>query len=218
MKRKCFIFDLDGVIVDTAKFHYLAWKSIAKNFGINFTIEQNEELKGISRKKSLEKIIKWGNISLSKSEFQNAMGSKNKKYLEYISKIDSTEILPEVDRVLEFLIYKNQIISLGSASKNARAILKKLKLLKYFDFIVDGNDITTAKPDPEIFLKSAKLSQCDTSDCFVFEDSKAGIAAANNANMTSIGMGDKDILKNATFNFENFKVVSNQFLLNLIEK
>ena len=91
-------------------------------------------------------------------------------------------------------------------------------MLKFFDFIVDGNDITTAKPDPEIFLKSAKLSQCDPSDCFVFEDSIAGITAANNANMTSIGMGDKDILKNATFNFENFKVVSNQFLLNLIEK
>lgn len=218
MKKKCFIFDLDGVIVDTAKYHYLAWKSIAKNFGINFTSEQNEELKGISRKKSLEKIIKWGNISLSKAEFQNAMNSKNKKYLEYISKIGSSEILPEADRVLKFLIAKNQIISLGSASKNARAILKKLKLLKYFDFIVDGNDVTTAKPSPEIFLKSAKLSQCDPSDCFVFEDSKAGIMAANNANMTSIGMGDKNILKNASFNFENFKVVSNQFLLNLIEK
>ena len=218
MKRKCFIFDLDGVIVDTAKYHYLAWKSIAKNFGIDFTIEQNEELKGVSRKNSLEKILKWGNISLSKGEFENTMNSKNKKYLEYISKIDSSDILTEVDRVLKFLIYKNQIISLGSASKNARAILKKLKLLKYFDFIVDGNDITTAKPNPEIFLKSSKLSHCDPSDCFVFEDSQAGITAANNANMTSIGMGDKDILKNAAFNFENFKVISNQFLLNLIEK
>ena len=79
------------------------------------------------------------------------------------------------------------------------------------DFIVDGNDITTAKPNPEVFLKSAELSQWDPSDCFVFEDSIAGIIAANSANMTSIGMGDKDILKNATFNFENFKVVSNRF-------
>lgn len=218
MKKKCFIFDLDGVIVDTAKYHFLAWKSIAKQFGIDFTIEQNEELKGVSRKNSLQKIIKWGNISLSKAEFENAMSAKNKKYLEYISKIDSSEILADVDRVLKFLIAKNQIISLGSASKNARPILKKLKLLKCFDFIVDGNDITSAKPDPEIFLKSAKLSQCDPSDCFVFEDSIAGITAANNANMTSIGMGNNNILKNATFNFENFKGISNQFLLNLIEK
>ena len=218
MKKKCFIFDLDGVIVDTAKYHYLAWKSIAKNFGIDFSIEQNEELKGVSRKKSLEKIIKWGQISLSKNEFDNAMNSKNKKYLEYISKLDSSNILTEVDRVLKFLIGKNQIVSLGSASKNARPILKKLKLLNSFDFIVDGNDITTAKPNPEVFLKSSKLSQCDPSDCFVFEDSIAGITAANSANMTSIGIGDKEILKNATFNFENFEGISNQFLLNLIEK
>ena len=218
MKKKCFIFDLDGVIVDTAKYHYQAWRSLANELGIDFTMEQNEQLKGVSRVHSLKKILKWGGRTLDPVEFQNKMDQKNANYIDYISDMNTSELLPDVDRVLKYLTNKDQYITLGSASKNARPILDKVKITGLFDAIVDGNDVTEAKPNPEVFLKAAQQTKSNAKDCIVFEDSVAGIQAANIAGMISVGIGDPRILYEAQYNFQNFTVMSNDFLEQLINK
>jgi len=218
MSKKGFIFDLDGVIVDTAKYHFLAWRKLANSIGVDFTEVQNEQLKGVSRVRSLEKILNWGGKSISKEQFNELMVAKNDDYLKYINEMGEDEILPDVPRVLDYLIKKEQPISLGSASKNARVILKKVTLIDKFDAIVDGNDVSKAKPDPEVFLKAASSLQIEASDCIVFEDSVAGVEAANNANMISIGIGDEKVLSAADFNFKDFTEISAQFIEELINK
>lgn len=216
MNKKGFIFDLDGVIVDTAKYHYLAWKRLAKSLDINFTEEENEQLKGVSRVKSLEKILFWGNKTISEDQFTELMAKKNEEYLSYIADMNRDEILPDVPRVLDTLIEKEQPISLGSASKNARTILERVDLNKYFDAIVDGNDVSKAKPDPEVFLIAAKLLNIKPENCIVFEDSVAGVEAANVANMVSIGIGSKDVLGHAQYVFKDFTEISEDFINTLI--
>ncbi|WP_299123027.1 beta-phosphoglucomutase [uncultured Tenacibaculum sp.] len=216
--KKGFIFDLDGVIVDTAKYHFLAWKKLANDIGIDFTETQNEQLKGVSRVKSLEKILSWGNKTIPEDEFMELMAKKNNDYLSYIAKMDESEILPDVPKVLNYLKKEDQPISLGSASKNARQILKKVNLISDFNAVVDGNDVSKAKPDPEVFLNAAKLLEITPENCIVFEDSLAGVQAANNANMISIGIGDKDVLKEADYVFSDFTEISIAFLKELIEK
>jgi len=196
MNTKGFIFDLDGVIVDTAKYHFLAWKALANGIGIDFSQEQNEQLKGVSRVKSLEKILNWGNKTISQEAFNTLMHSKNEQYLSYIETMDANEILPHVPRVLNFLIEENQPISLG----------------------VDGNDVSKAKPDPEVFLSAAKHLKKDPEACIVFEDSVAGIQAANAAKMVSIGIGEVDVLHEADYIFKDFTEMSNTFLMELIKK
>ncbi|MBL85877.1 MAG: beta-phosphoglucomutase [Winogradskyella sp.] len=218
MKTKGFIFDLDGVIVDTAKYHFLAWKKLANDLGIDFTEEENEQLKGVSRVKSLEKILAWGNKTLSEKEFNAQMAKKNEDYLSHIAKMDESEILPDVPKVLNFLSENKQPISLGSASKNARTILERVNLKEQFNAIVDGNDVTKAKPDPEVFLIAAKLLNVAPEDCIVFEDSVAGVEAANFANMISIGIGSKDVLGHAKYVFNDFTEISEDFIEQLINE
>ena len=156
MTKKAFIFDLDGVIVDTAKYHYLAWKKIATALGIEFTHEHNELLKGVSRVRSLDIILGLGNVDASQEQKDQWLIQKNEEYLSYLVDMDQSEILPGVMTVLEFLKANHQPIALGSASKNARPILEKTGILSYFDAIVDGNDVSNAKPDPEVFLQAAQ--------------------------------------------------------------
>ena len=218
MNKKGFIFDLDGVIVDTAKYHFLAWRKLANSIGIDFTESQNEQLKGVSRVKSLEKILAWENKKISKEEFTNLMAKKNDDYLSYIEQMNESEILPDVPKVLNYLIHQQQPISLGSASKNARIILEKVDLIDKFDAIVDGNDVSKAKPDPEVFLNAAKALNMEANQCVVFEDSVAGVQAANTANMISIGIGNKDILHEANYIFNEFTEISTEFLEELINK
>jgi beta-phosphoglucomutase len=218
MNSKGFIFDLDGVIVDTAKYHYLAWKKLANDLNIPFTEAQNEELKGVSRVQSLTKILKWGNLSISEADFDTIMNGKNTQYLSYITNMTDEEILPDVKRILDFLISKNQKIALGSASKNARPILEKVSLIHCFQAIIDGNDVTKAKPDPEVFIKAAHEIGASSNDCIVFEDSIAGIQAANAAGMISVGIGDRNILFEADYVFKDFTEMSNEFLTELINK
>ncbi|MBU2951906.1 beta-phosphoglucomutase [Tamlana agarivorans] len=218
MKRKGFIFDLDGVIVDTAKYHFLAWKNLANSLGFDFTEAQNEQLKGVSRVDSLNKILAWGNTTVSEEKFQALMTLKNDEYLGYIDKMGDSEILVDVPKVLDFLIANNQGVSLGSASKNARRILEKVNLISKFETIVDGNDVTKAKPDPEVFLNAAASIHCNPEDCVVFEDSVAGVQAANTANMISIGIGSKDVLHEADYIFNDFSEISEHFLNELIYK
>lgn len=217
MIKKAFIFDLDGVIVDTAKYHFLAWKKLAGKIGVDFTEHQNEQLKGVSRIKSLEKILAWGNKTISDAEFTELMALKNTDYLTYIDKMDENEILPDVNTTLDFLRDKKQHIALGSASKNARMILKKVNILEKFEVIVDGNDVTKGKPDPEVFLKAAQHLNVPPEHCVVFEDAVAGIQAANNAKMISIGIGDQTILHEADYVFKDFTEISTAFLEGLID-
>ena len=218
MKTKAFIFDLDGVIVDTAKYHFLAWQKLAQSLGINFTHEHNEELKGVSRVRSLEIILGLGNVEVTQEQKDQWLVQKNEDYLQYIDKMDNSEILPGVMKVLEFLKANHQPIVLGSASKNARPILDKVKILHYFDDIVDGNDVSNAKPDPEVFLVGAKKANQPNENAIVFEDSVAGIQAANIAGMMSIGIGEASVLNEADVVFNNFTEITEEFLTELINK
>ncbi|WP_445710634.1 beta-phosphoglucomutase [Flavobacterium sp.] len=218
MNTKTFIFDLDGVIVDTAKYHFLAWQRLASQLGIEFTPEHNEELKGVSRVKSLELILAIGNLEASQEDKNKWLIQKNTEYLSYIDDIDQSEILPGVLFVLGYLKKNKHNIVLGSASKNARPILEKTNIMHYFDAIVDGNDVTNAKPDPEVFLQGAKKMNDNPKNCIVFEDSVAGIQAANIANMISIGIGDKEVLQEANFVFPDFTHIDINFIDNLVNR
>ena len=214
---KAFIFDLDGVIVDTARYHYLAWQKIAAALNIDFTHEHNELLKGVSRVRSLDIILELGKVTASQEDKDKWLIQKNEDYLSYLVNMDESEILPGVFAVLQFLKEKKQPIALGSASKNARPILEKTGLLPYFDAIVDGNDVTNAKPDPEVFLVAAKLLGTAPEQAIVFEDSVAGIQAANSAKMTSIGIGETATLHEAKYIFKDFTTIDSAFLAALIK-
>ena len=216
MNKKGFIFDLDGVIVDTAKYHFLAWKKLAESVGISFSEDQNEQLKGVSRVRSLEKILTWGKAKISDDQFMELMARKNDDYLSYISNMDENEILPDVPRVLNFLKAREQAVSLGSASKNARAILKEVGLHNAFEVIVDGTNVSKAKPNPEVFLKAAEQMKIESNLCIVFEDAVAGIQAANAAGMLSIGIGRAEILHEANYVFNDFTEISDAFLTQII--
>jgi len=213
---KAFIFDLDGVIVDTAKYHYLAWKKIANELGIDFTHEHNELLKGVSRVRSLDIILELGNIVATQENKDKWLVQKNEDYLSYLVNMDESEILPGVLPVLKFLKENKQGIALGSASKNAKPILEKTGIMDYFDVVVDGNDVSNAKPDPEVFLQAAKLLNATNENSIVFEDSVAGIQAANIANMTSVGIGDKEVLSEAQYIFSDFTQIDTSFIEALI--
>jgi len=216
MNKKAFIFDLDGVIVDTAKYHFLAWQKLAQELGIEFTPEHNEELKGVSRVRSLDIILELGGVTASQEDKNKWLIEKNEDYLSYLVTIDESEILPGVLPVLKYLKDNGQLIALGSASKNARPILEKTGIMHYFDAVVDGNDVSNAKPDPEVFLQAARLLNSTNENAIVFEDSVAGIQAANIANIISIGIGEASILYEAQYNFKDFTYIDFAFLDALI--
>lgn len=198
------LFDLDGVIVDTARYHYLAWKVIANKLGFKFTEHDNEHLKGISRMDSLEILLDIGKISMPAKEKEKLATEKNGIYLEYIEKMTPGDILPGVLDFLNELKMNDIKIGLGSASKNARLILEKTAIVPFFDVIVDGNLVSRAKPDPEVFALGAQLLQVDHKHCVVFEDAVAGIQAAHNAGMKCIGIGSPEILSDADKVFAGF--------------
>ncbi|MCX7884623.1 MAG: beta-phosphoglucomutase [Caloramator sp.] len=209
MSVKGCIFDLDGVIVDTAKYHYLAWKRLAAELGFEFTIKDNERLKGVSRMKSLEILLEVGGLNFDDKTKVKLAEKKNNWYVEYISKMDKSEILPGVENFIKSLKEKGIKTALGSASKNAMIILNNLKILDYFDAVIDGNKVKKAKPDPEVFLLAAKELNLEPKDCVVFEDAEAGIEAAKNAGMYAVGVGSLDILHKADrviMGFDNAKL------------
>ncbi|MBU3214553.1 beta-phosphoglucomutase [Clostridium estertheticum] len=201
---KAIIFDLDGVLVATAKYHYLAWKRLAKELNIEFSIEDNERLKGVSRMKSLEIILGIGGITLDNDAKIKLADKKNIWYVEYISKLTPADILPGVIDFLKSIKLNGLKIALGSASKNSMLILNNLKLTDYFDAIIDGTKVSSAKPNPEVFLKGALALEVLPCQCIVFEDAQAGIDAAINAGMYCIGIGSKNILKKANLVLSGF--------------
>ena len=215
MQKKGFIFDLDGVIVDTAKYHYIAWKKLADQLGFEFTQEHNELLKGVSRKRSLEILLEIGNVEASEDQKAYWMEEKNKEYLTYIRKMTAKEILPDVPKILNFLKEEKHPIALGSASKNASEILERVGLLQDFDTLVDGTHVSKAKPDPEVFLIGAEALNVTPANCVVFEDAVAGIEAAKAAGMLAVGIGDKEQLGDADYVFADFTEISEEFIAQL---
>jgi len=209
------IFDLDGVLVDTAKYHFLAWQRLAKSLSISFDEEMNERLKGISRVESLQLILKWGNSSLSESEFSDCMNKKNKWYLEYIEEMGPDEVLPGVLSFLKEAKKAGYKIGLGSASKNALIILNKVLLTSFFDTIIDGNRTKKSKPDPEVFLLGSIDLSVTVNRCVVFEDAQAGVQAARAGGMLAIGVGDAEILKEADYVISGFSDFTIKKLLSL---
>ena len=192
---KGFLFDLDGVIVDTAVFHFQAWRRLAQKLGGDFTEEQNEQLKGVSRVDSLKKIIEWTGASVSDEEFQTLMIEKNEWYLELVQGLGPQDALPGALNFLQTAYDQGIKIALGSASKNAPMILEKLGITPLFTAIIDGNNVVNGKPHPEVFLKGAEALGLEPSECVVFEDSIAGVQAAKAGGMSSVGIGDAETLQ-----------------------
>ena len=196
---KCGIFDLDGVLVDTAKYHYLAWKQLAAQLGFEFTLEQNEALKGVSRMRSLEILLADGGLTgkFTDAEMEKLATEKNEIYVRYIRELKQEELFPGVVETFRAMKAADVKIALGSASKNASMILDRLQITPYFDAIIDGTKVTKAKPDPEVFLLAAQELGIAPCDCVVFEDSQAGIEAAKSADMLAVGVGTQAQLPKA---------------------
>lgn len=207
---KGLIFDLDGVIVDTAKYHFLAWQRMAKELGVEFTEVENEQLKGVSRRGSIDKILNWGGISLSEEEIQHWMTTKNDWYLEYVANMNPSEVLPGAAEIISAAKSAGLKISLGSASKNSRFILEKVNLIREFDAIVDGTVVSASKPDPEVFVTGAHLLNLEPSECIVFEDAVAGVQAAVAGGMKVVGVGEADVLHEADIILPNLDGVDLQ--------
>ncbi len=191
---KACIFDLDGVIVDTAKYHFIAWKVLAQELGIAFTSLDNERLKGVSRMQSLEILLELGGKKLTVKEKNSMAEKKNTLYVSFIRKMTPDDILPGISEFLRELRKKGIKTAIGSASKNTPLILDQIQLSDQFDVIVDGNSVAEAKPNPEVFLEAAKRLDVLPEHCIVFEDAVAGIEAARNAGMVCLGIGDGEIL------------------------
>jgi beta-phosphoglucomutase len=210
---KGLIFDLDGVIVDTAKYHFLAWKKLADTLNLRFTQEDNERLKGVSRTRSFEIILEINGITMSDGEKQTYCTRKNDLYLEYIRGLREEEILPGAKQFLLDARAAGFRVALGSASRNTALILEKLKIADLFDSVVDGTKVTKAKPDPEVFLKCAEEIGLSANECVVFEDAEAGIEAAHNAGMAAVGIGSRERLPEADWNISGFEGVTPQAVL-----
>jgi len=194
---KACIFDLDGVIVDTAVYHYRAWKRLANELGFDFTEEDNEKLKGVSRTRSLELILQWGGIIKTAAEQEELATRKNTWYVEMISKMTPDEILPGAKEFLEACIDAGIKTALGSASKNSGMILERTGIAHLFNAVIDGNKVSKPKPDPEVFLRGAEEVNEQPENCVVFEDAIAGVEAAIAGGMKVVGIGSPQVLGEA---------------------
>jgi len=194
---KAGIFDLDGVIVDTAIYHFQAWRQMANELGFDFTELQNENLKGVSRVRSLELILEWGGVTKTEAERAGLATRKNDWYVEMINRMTPDEILPGAKEFLITLKEAGYKTALGSASKNSGTILERVGLSSLFDVVIDGNSVTASKPNPEVFLKGAEALGVAPEACVVFEDAIAGVEAGKVGGMKVVGIGSPDILTNA---------------------
>lgn len=216
MMIKALIFDLDGVVVDTAVFHYQAWKRLANEMGFDLSPEQNEQLKGISRLESLDILLSIGGIEIHSEEEKNKLATKkNNWYRENILKMTPGDILPGVKNFLIELRNSNYKMAIGSSSKNAGTILERIGFDNFFDAVVDGTKISKSKPDPEVFLKAAELIAVAPENCLVFEDAASGIEAAKKAGMLAIGVGEYENLSKADKVIPDFSNMSVMMIDNL---
>ncbi len=211
------IFDLDGVLVDTAVYHYQAWKKLANSMGFDFSHAQNEQLKGVNRMRSLDMILNWGGITKTDAEKEELATLKNTWYVDMINKMSATEVLPGSADLLQALKDHGVKIALGSASKNSGLILERTNLTHFFDAIVDGNSVTTSKPDPEVFLKGAEMLDTAPQNCIVFEDAAAGVQAAIAAGMAVVGVGEAENLPGTDLIIKDLSGVTVAQLIALIK-
>ena len=217
MKFRACIFDLDGVIVNTAEHHFVAWKQLAEELGVPFSETDNEKLKGVSRVESLEYILRKGGLVLDPATKLQLMDRKNAHYLSLARQTKPSDALPGVLDLLHDLRSAGVGIALGSSSKNAELILDRLDIGSFFDVIVDGNRITLSKPDPEVFLMGAKQLNLDPAHCLVFEDAQSGIDAARAGGFPVIGIGNSDDLEGADLIISGFKGLRWMELVNLLD-
>lgn len=189
MSLQAFILDLDGVLTNTAEYHFQAWLRLAKEEQVSFDREINEKLRGVSRRRSLEILLGNALPRYSEDQIQAMMARKNTYYQEMLQKITSDDFLPGARQLLDDLRAQGLRIAIGSASKNTRLVLERLGILKAFDGIADGNSVTRSKPAPDIFLHAAKLLNTPPAQCVVVEDAESGIAAALAAKMFAVGIG-----------------------------
>ena len=213
MSYKACLFDLDGVLVDTAIYHFQAWKMLGENFNYQLSEEQNEQLKGVSRVESLNRILNWASYTATEEQKEIWLKEKNDTYLQLIMNMNPSEILPGVVDFLSQIKADGYKIALGSASKNAEIILEKTGLMPWFDLIIDGNKVSKSKPDPEVFLKGAEGLGFTSAECIVFEDAQAGVEAAINGGMKVIGIGEASVLSDADKVIPNFVGIKSTDLL-----
>ncbi|MFN4914240.1 MAG: beta-phosphoglucomutase [Sphingomonadales bacterium] len=206
------IFDLDGVLTDTAVHHYQSWRRIAEGVGFALTEKHNEQLKGVSRADSLDIILGWADATLNDAEKAALLIEKNNHYFELIASLSSADILPGVVAFLENIRSGGIKTAVGSSSKNAPFILDKLQLTSYFDAVVDGNMVRQTKPDPEVFINAAKLLALPAESCLVIEDADAGVAAARAAGMSVLGITAHGQLAEADFCVQNLLNIDLSFL------
>ena len=213
--NRAFIFDLDGVITETSEYHFMAWKTVCKKIGYDLTRKKNEELKGVNRNKCLDMIMEWAKIRLSEKEIESLLETKNKIYKDYIKDLNENDVCEGVLNFINDAIKNNIKIALYSASRNAKRILCQLKIIDLFTVIIDGNNVSNTKPDPEGFKIAADLTKTNTKDCVVFEDSISGIEGANKLNMYTVGIGSRDVLKNADVVYKGFKNLKIKDIINV---
>ena len=213
--NRAFIFDLDGVITETSEYHFMAWRTVCKKIGYDLTRKKNEELKGVNRSKCLDMIMEWAKIRLSEKEIESLLEAKNKIYKDYIKDLNENDVCEGVLNFINDAIKNNIKIALYSASRNAKRILCQLKIIDLFTVIIDGNNVSNAKPDPEGFKIAADLTKTNTKDCVVFEDSISGIEGANKLNMYTVGIGSRDVLKNADVVYKGFKNLKIKDIINV---
>lgn len=205
MEVKAVIFDLDGVIVSTDEYHYQAWKSISDKENIYFDRSINNRLRGVSRAESLEIVLEKANREYAQAEKEVLLEEKNNIYKGLLKNLSSSDILPDVNEVLDYLKSNNIKVAIGSSSKNTSLILQKIGLLNSFDVIVDGTMIKRSKPDPEVFIMAADKLNALPEECVVVEDAKVGVEAAIAGNMKVAAVGDAIKCNKANFNLENLK-------------
>ena len=215
---KACIFDLDGVIVDTAKYHFIAWRRLANELGFDFDESFNEKLKGVSRMESLELILEHGAKTLTDVEKTHWAEQKNNWYRAFILQMEPSEILEGVVPFLNHLTANNIKIGLGSASKNAVTILERLQLMERFNTIIDGTKTTKSKPDPQVFLMGAKALEVPPNQCIVFEDAAKGIEAALAGGFWAVGVGDYKNLKDADFVIPGFQDLTLDYLIERLKE
>ncbi|WP_239454050.1 beta-phosphoglucomutase [Bacillus suaedaesalsae] len=213
---KAFIFDLDGVITDTAEYHYLAWKALAEEIGITFDREFNEKLKGVGRMDSLERILELGKTQhdFTLGEKEQLATKKNDHYKQLITNITHEDILPGIEELLKEIKKNGYLLGLASASKNAPEVLRSLGLYEQFDCIADAAAVEKSKPAPDIFLLAASMLKVEPSQCIGIEDAESGIEAIHSAGMFAVGVGDEESLKSADYYVSNTTELSLENILN----
>ncbi|TDT68057.1 beta-phosphoglucomutase [Hypnocyclicus thermotrophus] len=204
-----FIFDLDGVITDTAEYHYLAWKELCDDKGLLFNREVNEKLRGVSRLDSIKIIMEYNKKDdVSEIELIEWATEKNERYKQLIQKVTPNDLIEGITEIFNRLKNKNIKIALGSASKNAKAVIKNLGIEEIFDFIGDGYSVDKSKPAPDLFLYVAKNLNISPGKCVVVEDALAGIEAAKSAGMLGVAIGKKEDFKKADFVYNKIKDIN----------